>query len=292
MAQRQYEATQIFNVRCVDMRHLWNPSDTYKGQKTQKPNYFAIFIAKKTAAHWSQEPVFGGVMQAFAKLMSGPQLQGFGGNYNMVQWPIGDGDLPNAEGKSSEFAKGHWIFSASSGNPPNVEMVQAGGNLVKLQNKIGVKSGDYCMVGVTCAVKANQPNGVKFYLNAAVFTSPGEEIVFANSVSGAELMRMAEAQGLRPTGFAPSAGGFAPQGGGAGFTPGNPNFVPAPGPATFAPPPNGTAGGAFAPQPGSGATGYPSNPQGGPSFTPPAVGPQPGPQWPVNNGQPPFPGQR
>lgn len=263
--QRQYEPCQVFNVRIADMRHLWTPSMEYMGKPAQKPNYFAMFLAKKTAAHWSQEPVFGNVMQSFQKLLAG-QLQAFAQNVNAVQWPITDGDMPNAAGKQNEFAKGHWLFSASTANPPSVEMVQAGGSLVKLQNKIGVKSGDYVMAGVTAAVKSNQPNGVKFYLNAVVFSSPGEEIVFANSVSGAELMRMAQQQGLQPTGFSPAAGGFAPPGQGAGgFT------APVQGNATFAPPPNNTAG-AFAPPPAAGATGFPSSPGG---FTPPPFPGQP-----------------
>lgn len=226
-AKRQYEPVTIFNARIVDMRHLWTPSTEFKGQQTQKPNYFAMFIVPKTQAHWSTEPIFGGAMAAFGKLLQG-QLQWASQNPNQVVWPIVDGDMPSPEGKSSEFAKGHWLFSASTSNAPNVELAQAGGALVKLQNKVGVKSGDFVMCGVTAAVKQNDPRGVKFYLNAVVFTAPGEEIVFANSVSGAELMRMAEAQGLRVAGFAPNAGGFAPQGAPGGFTP------PA-GPAGFAP---------------------------------------------------------
>ena len=102
--------------------------------------------------------------------------------------------------------------------------MQAGGVLTKLTNKVGVKSGDYVMAGVTAAVKQNDPRGVKLYLNAVVFSSPGEEIVFANSVSGAELMRMAEQQGLRPAGFSASPGGFAPQSG--GFAPQGGGFTP------------------------------------------------------------------
>jgi hypothetical protein len=101
-----------------------------------------------------------------------------------------------------------------------------------LTNKVGVKSGDYVMAGVTAAVKQNDPRGVKLYLNAVVFSSPGEEIVFANSVSGAELMRMAEQQGLRPAGFSASPGGFVPQPFGApqsgGFTPPAGGFAPTP----------------------------------------------------------------
>lgn len=282
---RQYEATQIFNARAVDLRHLWSPSLEYMGKPSQKPNYFAMFILPKTQTHWSTEPVFAAAMGSFQKLLGG-QLQAFAQNPGAVLWPITDGDMPNAAGKSSEFAKGHWLFSASTNSPPNVEMVQAGGSLVKLQNKVGVKSGDYCMVGVTAAVKTNQPNGVKFYLNAVVFTAPGEEIVFANSVSGAELMKMAEQQGLRPAGFSASPGGFggaaggfaAPQGAPGGFAPpqGAPGGFTAPA-GGFAPPQGGFAAPQGAPAPtgpaftGNAGTTYPSNPAPG-GFVPPFPG--------------------
>lgn len=260
--QRQYEGATVFSARIVDMRHLWTPSTEYKGQQTQKPNYFAMFIVPKTQAQWNNEPALAGVTAACGKL--------FQSNPYVVQWPIIDGDIPNPEGKQSEFAKGHWMFSASSGNPPNVELAQPNGQLVKLANRVGVKPGDHVMCGVTAAVKKNDPRGVKMYLNAVVFTSPGEEIVFANSVSGAELMRMAQQQGLQVAGFAtagpafggapgggfPGSGGFNPNGGAPGFTPGNgPGFVPTQGgaaPAQFASPPNGPGAG-----PGSA---FPSNP--------------------------------
>jgi hypothetical protein len=227
MAQRQYEAATVFNARIADMRHLWDPSREYKGQPTQKPNYFAMFLVKKTVAQWFQEPALAGIAAACGKI--------YQTNPHVLVWPVIDGDMPSPEGKSSEFAKGHWLFSGSSGNPPNVEIVQAGGVLTKLTNKVGVKSGDYVMAGVTAAVKQNDPRGVKLYLNAVVFSSPGEEIVFANSVSGAELMRMAEQQGLRPAGFSASPGGFVPQPFGApqqqfgqpgGFTPPAGGFAP------------------------------------------------------------------
>lgn len=239
--QRQYEPFTLFNVRIVDMRHLWVPSDTYKGQKQQKANYFAGFIVPKTQAQWSNEPALAGLVQAMGKIyQSNPQV---------VDWRIEDGDTPNAEGKSSEFAKGHWLFNASSSNPINVELVQAGGQLVKLANKTGVKSGDYCMVGGSAAVSGQNNRALKLYLNAVVFSAPGEEIVFANTVSGAELMQQAQRQGLNPVGFAgASAGGFAPQGAPGFSQPGgfpgapqgqHPGFAPtsAPmaGPGGFAP---------------------------------------------------------
>ena len=243
MAQRQYEAATVFNARIADMRHLFTPSTVYKGQPTQKPNYFAMFLVKKTVAQWFQEPALAGIAAACGKI--------FQTNPHILAWPVVDGDMPSPQGKTSEFAKGHWLFSASTSNPPNVEIVQAGGVLTKLTQKVGVKPGDYVMAGVTAAVKQNDARGVKLYLNAVVFSGPGEEIVFANSVSGAELMKMAQQQGLQVTGFSGAPGGFGGQGGG-GFTPPAGSFAPAHAPTTFAPPQTNTTGG-FAQQQGSGA---------------------------------------
>ncbi len=289
-AQRQYESATVLNARIVDMRHLWTPSTTYKGQQTQKPNYFSLFIVPKTQQHWSTEPVFANVMAAFGKLLQG-QLQWASSNPMGVTWPIVDGDMPSPEGKTSDFAKGHWLFSASTGNAPNVELAQAGGALVKLQAKVGVKAGDFVMCGITAAVAQNDPRRVKFYLNAVVFTAPGEEIVFANSVSGAELMRMAQAQGLQVAGFSPNVGGFgapAPQGGfpggaapqgGFGAPPasGAPGgFMPPPGPGGFAPT---TGGPAMTGAPGQFAA--PAGGFGSPPQTAPAGFGQP-PQAPTN----------
>jgi hypothetical protein len=82
--------------------------------------------------------------------------------------------------------------------------------------------------------------------------------VFANSVSGAELMQQAQKQGLQVAGF-----------GTPGFTHGGPSFAP---PVSATPPNFGTAGG-FAPQPAGNATGFhssaPANPFGAPSTFPP-----------------------
>lgn len=262
--QRQYETFNLFNIRIVDMRHLWVPSDTYKGQKQQKANYFAGFIVQKTQAQWHMEPALAGLVQALMKLHAN--------NPQIADWRIMDGDLPGPDGKSSEFAKGHWLFNASSSSPINVELVQAGGALTKLQNKVGVKSGDYCMIGGSVAVSGQNPRAAKIYLNAVVFTAAGEEIVFANSVSGAELMQQAQRQGLQVAGFSPAPGGFgAPQGGfpgaGGGFQ--QPSFgapqVPNAGHGF------GQPASAFAP------------PAGGPQFQAPQQGfggPQPGFQHP------------
>lgn len=263
--QRQYEQFTLFNVRIVDMRHLWTPSTEYKGQKQQKPNYLGGFITPKTQAQWHNEPALANIVQALHRLyVNNPQL---------IDFRIQDGDTPNAEGKSSEFAKGHWLFNASSSLPVNVEIAQAGGQLTKLQNRVGVKSGDYVMIGGSVAVSGQNNRAAKIYLNAVVFSAPGEEIVFANSVSGADLMAQAQKQGLQVAGFSGSPGfgsgftppqqsGFALQQG--GFTP--PPTVAPPGPFGQSAPmganasPQGATAHFGAPAAGTGnATTFPSN---------------------------------
>ena len=246
---RQYEQATVFNARIVDMRHLWAPSNEYMGKPSAKPNYFAMFIVPKTQAQWHMEPALAGITAACGKL--------YQTNPHVVTWPVVDGDVPSPQGKIAEFAKGHWLFSASTSNPPNVEIVQAGGVLTKLTQKVGVKPGDYVMAGVTAAVKQNDARGVKLYLNAVVFSGPGEEIVFANSVSGAELMKMAQQQGLQVTGFSGAPGGFAGQGGG-GFTPPAGSFAPLMG-SNATPGAQGQPGSVF----GGNAT-FPSSPPAGP----------------------------
>lgn len=247
MAQRQYEPVMLFNLRVVDMRHLWTPSTEYMGKKQDKPNYFGLFISPRTQAEWYQEPALAGLAAACAKLhANNPQLS---------EWPAVDGNLPNKKGTTSEFAKNHWLISASTSNPPAIELTQPGGALVKLTNKVGVKPGDHALVALTCAVNQQNPRAVKTYLNTIVFSSPGEEIVFANSVSAAQLMEDARKQGFNPAGFSPSPGYGAPQGGGYGVAPGG---FPAPGGA-----PGFTQPGGFAPTPANPAT---------PAFGAPAPG--------------------
>lgn len=259
-AKRQYEPYMILGARVYGMKNLWEPSREYKGQPTQRPNYIAGFIVPKTQGHWSQEPVFANVFAAMQKIYNATMP---GTPYDHVEWPIKDGDVPSEPGRAiAEWAKGHWMFGGSSGDPIKVEMTQ-GNNLVPLQARANlVKPGDFVIVGGATAQKANNPRGIKLYINNVVFTQAGEEIAVGNSVSGAELMQAAAAQGYRPTGFQPSAGGFgggAPSGG--GFSLGTASgFAQTPGaPANqgFANPPNGNAA------PGSA---FPSNPPAGGGF--------------------------
>ena len=300
MAKKQYENFMVFGARIYGMKNLWTPSTEFKGQQT-KPNYLAGFMVPKTQVHWSQEPLLSNLWAAMQKIHAATMSQL---GYEAVGWPIRDGDLPqDPQTPPAEWARGHWMFSGNSGDVIKVELTQ-GQNVVPLQARGNiVKPGDFCIVGGACAVNSQNNRAIKLYINNVVFTAPGEEIAVGNSVSGAELMAAAAAQGYRPTGFNPSSGGFggAPQGGFApqgqggfggpqqgGFTPGasapmtgGPAMQAAPGqfqpaPGGFGAPQTMAPGGAsqFQPNPAPGSVASHSNGFGGaPGFTPPGAFP-------------------
>lgn len=277
---RIYVSFMLFNVRIVNMQHLWEPSREYLGKPQDKPSWFATCVAPKTRANWWEEPALAPCWAAYSEL-----LQKAGMTPQMVtEWPIRDGDLPPEPGKQpADWAKGHWVLGGSTTSQIKVEMVQAG-NVVPLPAKIGVKPGDFVALGLTAAIKQNNPRALKHYCNTVLFVGPGEEIAVGGGVSGAELMAQAQAQGLQVAGFShsPGFGGGAPSGGfsagpGTGGAP--QGFTPPNGPGTAMPtgsvPSVGPqVGSAPAMQPASGA--FPSS---GPASGGPAMG-----------GQPPFPG--
>jgi hypothetical protein len=268
----------LFNSRMVNMQHLWNPSTEYLGKKTDKPNYFITVVTAKTRQNWWEEPLLAPAWAAYDQL-----LQKSGMTPQMItEWPIKDGDMPPEPGKApSEWAKGHWILGGSSSSPIKAEIVQ-NSNVALLPAKVGVKPGDYVALGCSAAIKQNNPRALKHFCNSVLFTAPGEEIAVGNSVSGAELMRSAQAQGLNPVGFgAPSQqygdfrtaagpGGASMPQGGPGFPHGG-NAAPQPG---FVPP-NGPGG--FAPTPAIPATAYPSSQPQQPGGYPGGGFNQPGP---------------
>jgi hypothetical protein len=298
----------LFNMRMVNMQHLWEPSREFKGAPTTKPNYFITVITPKTRAGWWEEPLLAPAWAAYSELMNKTGM-----NAQMItEWPIKDGDMPSEPGKTpTEWAKGQWILGGSSSSPIKAEIVQ-NNNVAVLPAKVGVKPGDYVSLGCSAAIKQTNARGLKHFCNTVLFTAAGEEIAVGNSVSGAELYRTAEAQGLRPVGFGAPGGGF-----GGGYPGGQPNGPGAGGPGNpgqgpfTQPGPHGNAGG-FAPTqggpampynanppnnggPGVGGSAYPSNqPQGGPGFggagpgMPQSYGPGGTPanggQFPSNNG--------
>jgi hypothetical protein len=204
---RVYKQANIFNARIVNMRNLWEPSREYMGKPTEKPNYLASFIVPKTRANWFEEPPFADFVRAAQELYTA-SLSHI--PFPQVIWPIKDGDAPEPGKNSPDWMKGNWYLTGSSTSPINVTIVQAGVP-VALMNRAQVKSGDYIAAGVALAVKANDPRGVKCYLNTVMFMSAGEEIVVGSSVSSSELMAQAKAQGLNVTGFGAGSAGLLPQ---------------------------------------------------------------------------------
>jgi hypothetical protein len=261
MAQRIYKAAAIYDSRAVGLRNLWEPSREYMGKPTEKPTYMISVIMKKTRANWFEEPALTDFTRAASELY-GAALSHI--PFQQIEWPIKDGDIPQPGRTQADWARGHWFLTGTS-NSPIETMINQGGVAVPLRGRVGVKPGDYTTVSVSLAVKANDPRGVKCYINKCIFMAPGEEIVVGSSVSADDLMAQAKAQGLNVTGF---GGGGAPQQGfgqmGPPGLPGTsaPMGFPA-GPTVMGP--SGTGG------PGSGSA-FPSNgPQQG--FAPPPVQP-------------------
>jgi hypothetical protein len=275
MAQRVYIPFTLFNMQMVNMAHLWEPSREYKGQATQKPNWFHTCRTPKTRPNWWEEPALAPAWAAYSELLSKSGM-----NAQMVtEWPIKDGDMPAEPGQPpAEWAKGHWVLGGSSSQGIKVEIVQGGGACVPLTNRAGVKPGDYVALGLSAAIKQNNARGLKHFANTVLFMSacaPEQEIqVGGSSISGTELMRQAQAQGLQPQGFTIAQPAAPYPGTTAGF-PGSPQapvqgFAPTqPGP-TFQPQgaPSFNPGGAGPGMPQSGGAG-PGMPQsGGPAYTP------------------------
>jgi hypothetical protein len=271
MSARVYVPFMLFNMRMVNMQHLWEPSREFKGAPTTKPNYFITVITPKTRAGWWEEPLLAPAWAAYSELMNKTGMTA----QMITEWPIKDGDMPSEPGKApTEWAKNHWILGGSSSSPIKAEIVQ-NNNVSVLPAKVGVKPGDYVSLGCSAAIKQTNARGLKHFCNTVLFTAAGEEIAVGNSVSGAELYRTAEAQGLRPVGFGMPGGGYPgaqPGGSGGGFPGGTPGSGP------FMQPGSHGSGGGFVQTPGSpamphnanlpnngasGGSAFPSNQPGG-----------------------------
>lgn len=223
MAQRVYKAATIFNARVVGMNNLWEPSREYMGKPVEKPSYMITVILPKTRANWFEEPNLSDFARASEELYNAALSHI---PFPQIGWPIADGDVPGPGRANPEWRQGTWVLTGTSTSPITVKIVQ-NGVPVPLLNRMNVKPGDYVGLGVSIAVKMNDPRGVKCYCNNVMFMAPGEEIAVGSSVSAIDLMAAAREQGMNVTGF---GGGGAPQQGfGQGF-------------AQTAAPPSGTNG--------------------------------------------------
>jgi hypothetical protein len=225
---RIYKKANIFNARIIGMRNLWEPSKEYMGRPVEKPNYLVSIVLPKTRANWFDEPLLAGFRQACQELYDAALSHI---PFAQVVWPIIDGDIPNPGRAPAAWRQGHWLLNGSSSTPITVTIIQ-NGIPVPLMNRALVKSGDYVGVSTAIAVKTNDPRGIKVYINNVMFMAEGEEIVVGTSVSSANLMADALAQGLNVTGYggsgAPQQGFMPPSGGGFAPPPVNPASQPAP----------------------------------------------------------------
>lgn len=241
---RIYKQSAIYDCLIASMRNLWDPSKEYMGKPVDKPNYLVTVVIKKTRQNWYEEPALSAFTQSCQELYAAALSHL---PFQQVVWPIKDGDVPDPGRAQAEWRTGRWILNGSSTSPIEV-FINQGGNLIPLRARQDVKPGDHVSVTTSIAVKANDPRGIKCYINKVAFMAPGEEIVIGSATSAAELMEAAKAQGLNVTGF---GGGGAPQ---AGF-----GFAPTPVPGVVQ-----TATGPF----------MTPNPQAG--FVSPSNGPQTG----------------
>jgi hypothetical protein len=204
MAQRVYKPATIFNARMVGMRNLWEPSREYMGKPTDKPNYLVTVIIPKTRALWWEEPVLNDYTKAANELYTAAMSHT---PFAQIGWPCKDGDVTDPGRAQADWRRNAWVLTGSSTSPITVTINQ-NGVPVPLMNRAQVKPGDFVAVGISLAVNSNNPRAVKCYCNTVMFMGPGEEIAVGNSVSAAELMEQAKAQGLNVTGY---GGGGAPQ---------------------------------------------------------------------------------
>jgi Enterobacter phage Enc34, ssDNA-binding protein len=259
---RIYKQSAIYDCRIFNLRNLWEPSTSYMGKAVEKPNYLVGILAKKTRANWYEEPALAGFAKSCKELYDAALSHI---PFQQVIWPIKDGDVDELGRAVPEWRRGNWLLNGSSTTPIEVSINQ-GGVIVPLRNRVDVKPGDHVMVTTSIAIKTNDPRGIKTYINKVVFMGPGEEIVIGSSISTAELMAEAKAQGLNVTGFgggAPQEGfGFGGSGGPQqGFQQG---FAP-----TQAPPAGQVATGQFGNNALQGGTAFPSSGLAPPPISPP-----------------------
>lgn len=199
MAQRVYKPATVFNARVVGMRNLWEPSHEFMGKPVDKPNYLISVIIAKTRQNWFEEPNLADFVRGCNELYTAALTHI---PFPQVNWPIADGDVPNpnARGANPEWRKGTWLLTGSSTSPITVTIVQ-NGVPVPLLNRLRVKNGDYVGLGVSLAVKMNDPRGVKCYCNNVMFMAEGEEIAVGTGVSPIDMMAKAREQGMNVTGY-------------------------------------------------------------------------------------------
>jgi hypothetical protein len=202
---RTYKNFSIFQARIADMRNLFEPSREFRGQPSLKPNYYIQAVIAKTKPNWFEEPLLTAFTRACQSVYE-TDMKSI--PFAMVDWPIKDGDaLAPGRTTIAEWRKGQWFLTASSQNKVIVKKI-VDGQAEELPAPLGVKTGDYIGIGGAVSVKANDPRGIKAFLNTVMFMGEGEEISVGSSASVMDLMADAKAQGMNVTGFTSTQTGF------------------------------------------------------------------------------------
>ena len=238
---RETIAITLFNGQIVYSRRLFEPeTKDMAGKPLDTPSYSCNVRFPKTKAHWWEEPALAPFMDA-VKVIHAREMSGV--NPAALELPIKDGDRPNRQGKTPDWAKGHWFIRASSGFAPKVEQL-VNGQPSEIQSlSIGGRrlwgDGDFVAVAVSIAKRMNDNIGIRAYLNGVLFTGKGAELSTGggSGVDWGAAVALAQQQGIQIR-----TGGCMPEAfPGAGANPGG--FGTAPGafqPAPFAPTPQPT----------------------------------------------------
>jgi Protein of unknown function (DUF2815) len=286
---RELTSLYLYNAQALFIDRLFDPeTKDFAGKPLDKPSYSVLMRFPKTMPNWYDEPQLQAFRETCRKVMD-RDLAGVPFQY--VEFPIKDGDKPNKQGKTPDWAVGHWTIRASTTFIPLVEQMVDGVQTQIASFTMGGrklwKNGDFCCVEVNMGKRLNDNVGIRCYLKGVIFTCPGAEV----SVGGGappdwkNAFAQADAQGIKIKtggGFNPGdgfpggqQGGFNPGAAPGGFNPGQQGaqggFNPGAAPGGF---PGGQQGaqGGFNPGPGPGAaSGSFGQQQGG--FTPGATDP-------------------
>lgn len=254
---RETISVTLFNGQIVYSKRLFEPeTKDMAGKPLDNPSYSCNIRFPKTKPNWWEEPALAPFFEA-CRTIHAREMASVPAN--MLEIPLKDGDRPNKQGKTPDWAKGHWFIRASTSYQPKVEQLVNGAPSEIQSLTMGGRrlwgDGDYVAVALGVAKRMNDNIGIRAYLNSVLFTGKGAELsTGAGNVDWGAALEMAKQQGVPIQQEAPA---MQP----AAFNPGG--FGTAPGPQQGFQPAPTTQQGGFQPAPASAAA---------PTFQPPGMG--------------------
>lgn len=220
---RELIGVRLWGGQAVFSRRLFEPeTKDVMGKPLDKPSFSITVRFPKTRQFWWEEPALQTFAQACQVIMT-RDLAGVPSN--RIEFPIKDGDLPNTKNKISDWARGHWIFRASTTFRESLEVKQqVGGALTDLPalslggNRLW-GDGDYVMVSAQVGKRLNDNIGIRSYLAGVCFYDKGEVLSTGGvSTDWDEAFRDAAQKGLTIKNGGPQQGFMNPSAGmGQGF---------------------------------------------------------------------------